>query len=151
MTPTRYENQASALGPPLIGALLRGPWEAVNARMLAGLHERGYDDLIPAHLTVMQYPGPHDMRPSDLASRTRMTRQALNYLLGQMEQHGYLERVPEEDSRFKRVQVTARGVALGRAMREIVREVEAAWIEQLGKERFAVLRELLTALNEGDS
>jgi len=151
LTSIRYENQATALGPPLIGALLRGPWETVNARMLAGLHERGYDDLIPAHLTVMQYPGPHDMRPSDLAARTRMTRQALNYLLGQMEERGYIERVPEEDPRFKRVQVTARGVELGQAMREIVREVESTWIEQLGKERFAALRELLVKLNQADS
>ena len=148
MIPGSYENQSKALGPPLIGALLRHPWETVNERMLAGLHERGYADLVPAHLSVMQYPGPEGMRPSGLAARTGMTRQALNYLLGQMEQRGYLERVPEEDPRFKRIHLTSRGVAMGEAMREIVGEVEAGWVERLGAERYAVLRDLLTDLNQ---
>ncbi len=148
MIPDPYENQAEALGPPLIGALLRVPWEIVNERMLAGLHRRGYDDVVPAHLGVMQYPGPENMRPSDLAARIGMTRQALNYLLGQMEERGYLERVPERDPRFKRIHLTDRGVALGEAMRDIVREVEEEWIRQLGPDRYATLRDALSALNE---
>src|ERR1700756_73214 len=85
-------DQSSAVPPPLIGALLRVPWETVHERMLTGLHERGFGDLVAAHLNVLLYPGPEDMRPSDLAARTRMSKQALNYLLGQMEQLGYLTR-----------------------------------------------------------
>ena len=55
------------LGPPLIGALLRVPWEAVQRHMLERLHERGFDDLDVAHLNVFQYPGPQGARPSELA------------------------------------------------------------------------------------
>jgi hypothetical protein len=47
-------NVDTALGPPLIGALLRMPLEAVLARMLAGLHAAGFTDLAPAHLTVLR-------------------------------------------------------------------------------------------------
>ena len=84
--------------------------ETVRERMLAGLHERGYDDLIPAHLSVLQYPGPQNMRPADLAIATRMTKQALNYLLGQLEALGYLTREADaNDQRFKRVRMTPRG------------------------------------------
>jgi len=118
--------------------------------MLTGLHQRGYSDLIAPHLNVLQYPGPEGMRPSDLATRTRMTKQALNYLLGQMEQLGYLTR--EEDSadqRFKRIRLTPRGRAAGAAMREIVLEVEAEWTQKLGPRRFAELRDLLAELNGG--
>jgi DNA-binding MarR family transcriptional regulator len=147
LIPKPYENEEDALGPPLIGALLRVPWEFVNERMLTGLRERGYEDVVPAHLSVMQYPGPENMRPSDLAARLGMTRQALNYLLGQMEQRGYLDRVEEKDPRFKRIRLTTRGVALGEAMRQIVREVEAEWTEQLGPKRYAALRDALTALD----
>jgi len=57
-----------AFGPPLIGALLRTPWEAVQRRMLALLHERGFDDLDGAHLNVFQYPGPQGASPSALAA-----------------------------------------------------------------------------------
>src|SRR3954454_6347838 len=85
------------LGPPLIGALLRMPWEEVQRRMLERLHERGFDDLDAAHLNVFQYPGPQGARPSDLADRLRITKQALNYLLGSLERLDYLERRPDPD------------------------------------------------------
>src|SRR4029453_15499586 len=77
-------------GPPLIGALLRMPWEAVQKRMLERLHERGFDDLDAAPLNVFQYPGPQGARPSELATRLRMSKQALGYLLGELERLGYL-------------------------------------------------------------
>jgi DNA-binding MarR family transcriptional regulator len=136
-------------GPPLIGALLRMPWERVLERLLAGLHERGFTDLGPAHLTVLQWPGPDDHRPSELAARIGMSKQALNYLLGQLERLGYLQRHDDpRDQRFKRIALTARGHRAARAMRDIVREVEAEWAQGLGPERFAELRLLLTDLND---
>jgi DNA-binding MarR family transcriptional regulator len=135
-------------GPPLIGALLRMPWERVLERLLSGLHERGFTDLSAAHLTVLQWPGPDDLRPSELAARTRMSKQALNYLLGQLERQGYLQRHDDpRDQRFKRIAVTERGTRAGRAMRDIVREVETEWAHGLGPERFAELRLLLADLN----
>jgi DNA-binding MarR family transcriptional regulator len=131
----------------LIGALLRMPFETVRDRMLAGLHERGYTDLIAAHLNVLQYPGPDNQRPSELAARTRMTKQALNYLLGQLEQLGYLNRHDDDtDQRSKRVHLTPRGRSAVKAIREIVREVEAEWERQLGPRKFAQLRDLLEQL-----
>ena len=133
--------------PPLIGALLRIPFETVRDRMLAGLHQRGYTDLIAAHLDVFQYPGPENRRPIELAAQTRMSKQALNYLLGQLEQLGYLTRdIDERDQRSKRIHATPRGLAAGKAIREIVREVEAEWEQQLGHRRFAQLRDLLAQL-----
>ena len=72
----------STFGPPLIGALLRMPVDVVRQRMLERLHEHGFDDLVGAHLGVLQYPGPQGLRPSDLATQLRMSKQALNYLLG---------------------------------------------------------------------
>jgi DNA-binding MarR family transcriptional regulator len=133
--------------PPLIGALLRMPFETVRDRMLAGLHERGHTDLVAAHLNVLQYPGPDNQRPSELATRTRMTKQALNYLLGQLEQLGYLTRQGDDsDQRSKRIHLTPRGHAAIKAIREIVLEVEAEWKRQLGPRQFTQLRDLLMQL-----
>lgn len=138
---------AEDIDPPLIGALLRIPWEIVRQRMLDGLHQRGFTDLVPAHLTVLQYPGPDGQRPSELAERVRMSKQALNYLLGQMEDLAYLTREADsEDQRSKRVKLTARGHAVIRGIREIVAEVETEWETQLGAASFAQLRDLLTHL-----
>ena len=136
-------------GPPLIGALLRLPWEDVQRRMLDGLHERGFEDLDAAHLTVFQYPGPQGARPSDLAARLRITKQALNYLLGQLERLGYLDRRPDpDDLRSKRIELTDRGVAAIDVIREAVGEVEADWAQRLGSARFAQLRGLLLELSD---
>ena len=138
---------AASPPPPLIGALLRIPLETVHDRMLAGLHQRGYTDLTAAHLDVFQYPGPDNQRPIDLAAQTRMSKQALNYLLGQLEQLGYLTRdTDERDQRSKRIHGTPRGFAAAKAIREIVREVEAEWEEQLGPRNFSQLRDLLAQL-----
>src|SRR3954454_3555079 len=104
---TDFTNSASSsepFGPPMIGALLRTPWEAVQRRMLERLHDHGYTDLVFAHLNVFQYPGPQGTRPSELAPRLAITKQALNYLLGELERLDYLQRQPDpDDLRSKRI------------------------------------------------
>ena len=140
---------ATALSPPppLIGALLRVPWEVVRERMLAGLHERGFTDLVAAHLDVFQYPGPENQRPLELATKTRMTKQALNYLLGQLQQLGYLTRETDDsDQRSKRIRLSAKGHAAIKAIRDIVEAIETDWEQQLGPRKFGQLRDLLTQL-----
>ena len=103
----------------MIGALLRIPFETVRGRMLATLHMRGYTDLVAAHLDVFQYPGPENMRPSELATQTRMSKQALNYLLGQLEDLGYFTREGDSrDQRSKRIHLTRRGRAVISAIRD---------------------------------
>src|SRR3954451_2244935 len=141
-------SSAQPFGPPLIGALLRLPWEAVQRRMLERLHDHGFDDLDAAHLNVFQYPGPQGARPSELAARLRISKQALNYQLGQLELLDYLERRPDpDDLRSKRVALTPRGTAAIGVIRDAVGEIEATWEQQLGPERFAQLRHLLLDLN----
>jgi DNA-binding MarR family transcriptional regulator len=124
------------------------PLEAVLARMLAGLHAAGFTDLAPAHLSVLRYPGPQGRRPSDLAAETGMTKQATNYLLGELERLGYLVREGDpQDRRSKRIGLTARGVDAARNIRKTVRQVEADLERELGAEDFARLRRLLVELN----
>src|SRR4051812_41543231 len=137
-----------SFGPPLIGALLRMPWEQVQRRMLARLHEHGFDDLDTPHLNLLLYPGPQGARPSELAARRGMSKQAVNYLLGELERLGYLERRADpDDGRSKRVALTARGEQAAFTIRDAVREIEHDWEEQLGQKRFAQLRSLLLELN----
>ena len=140
---------AEPLGQPLIGALLRAPWEAVRRRMLERLREHGFDDLDAAHLNVFLYPGPQGTRPSELAARLRISKQALNYLLGNLEGSGYLERQPDpHDTRSKRIALTPRGVLAAQTMRDAVIEIEHDWEKQLGPKPFAQLGQLLRELGE---
>lgn len=149
---TNSPTTTDPFGPPLIGALLRIPWEAVQRHMLERLHERGFDDLDQAHLAVFQYPGPQGARPTELATRLRMSKQALNYLLGELERLGYLERRPDpDDLRSKRVVLTRRGTSAIHVIREAVVDLESTWAKKLGVRRFSELRGLLLELHEAAS
>jgi DNA-binding MarR family transcriptional regulator len=68
-----------------------------------------------------------------LAAWLRISKQALNYLLGELERLGSLERRPDfEDLRSKRIGLTLRGIAAVGVIREAVAQVEAEWAEELG-------------------
>jgi DNA-binding MarR family transcriptional regulator len=83
------------------------------------------------------------------AARLRISKQALNYLLGSLERLGYLERRPDpSDLRSKRLALTPRGTAAINVIRDAVGEIETAWTQRLGPGRFAQLRSLLLDLNQ---
>lgn len=139
----------SPFGPPLIGALLRVLANRVRQHMLERLHEHGFTDLEAAHLNLLQYPGPQGLRPSELAARLEISKQALNYLLRQLEERGYLVRSADpDDLRSKRIVLTERGLATVPVIRGAVAEVEEDWADRLGAARFGRLRALLVDLND---
>ena len=143
-----FDGETPAVGPPLIGALLRLALETVQRAMLEALHAHGFDDLEPHHLNVLQYPGPQDMRPSDLAARLRISKQALNYKLGELERLGYLERHPDpEDMRSRRIVLTDRGRSIIPVIRDAVEETERAWAAVVGTDRLEQLRSTLLELH----
>ena len=126
--------------------------ESVQREMLDALHAHGFGDLEPHHLSVLQYPGPQDLRPSDLAAQLRINKQALNYKLGELERLGYLERVPDpDDRRSRRIALTARGRAIIPVIRDAVRDTEQAWAAVLGGERLEELRSILLTLGDSGS
>jgi len=115
--------------------------------MLEELHDQGYDDIDAPHLNVFLHPGPQGTRPSELAARLGMSKQALNYLLGELERRGYLERrVDPDDRRSRRIALTERGERAGWVMRGAVSAIERDWETRLGTERLDELRRLLRAL-----
>ena len=130
-----------------MGALLRMPLDAVRQRMLDDFHGAGSTDLAPAHSAVLRYPGPHGRRPSDLAAVAGMTRQAMNYLLGELEQRGYLVRRDDPvDKRSRRIELTKRGTAALRVMRKSVLGIEAEHEGELGHDGLVQRRQMLAAL-----
>lgn len=132
----------------MIGALLRMPVDAVTRRLLEGLHAAGFDDLVPAHMSVLRWPGPQGRRPSDVAAQIGMTKQAVNYLLRQLEERDYLTLSgDEQDQRSKRIELTERGTAAAQTIRATVRQIERDLKRDLGAAKFEELRGLLVELN----
>jgi DNA-binding MarR family transcriptional regulator len=128
--------------PPLIGALLRLPHEAVVLRMLATINTNGFDITL-TELAVFLYPGPEGQRPIDLARQCNMTRQAMNYVLAGLENRGYILRQDGSSSAARVVRMTDRGWEVIAQIRKCVDEIEKEWAAHLGTQRFKALRETL--------
>jgi DNA-binding MarR family transcriptional regulator len=129
---------------PLIGALLRLPAQAVHRQLVAGLNEAGFGDLRLPHMGVLQYPGPDGCRPSELAERAGMSKQAMNQLLRSLERLGYIRRRDAEKGRRARiVRLTRRGHAAWATIHDLLATIEVAWRRTLGDQDFDRLKELL--------
>jgi DNA-binding MarR family transcriptional regulator len=131
----------------LIGALLRAPSQAIHRRLINDLNAASFDDLKLPHMAVLQFPGPDGVRPSELAERAGMSKQAMNQLLGTLERLGYVERsaLPKEGG-ARIIHFTKRGHAAYAKMVEILRVIEREWTAELGLKRFAQLKALLALL-----
>lgn len=128
----------------LIGALLRVPAEAVQRRIVRELNAAGYDELIMPHMAIFRFPGPDGVRPTVLAERAGMSKQAMNRLLGSLEELGYLIRSDAPDEgRARIVRFTKRGHAAYAKAVEVLSDIEREWSAELGPRDFAQLKELL--------
>ena len=133
---------------PLVGALLRRPFLAARVHIVHELHAAGFTDLQAAHLAVFQYPGPHGRSPGDIARSADASKQAINNLLAQLEQLGYLRRAINPDNRRERVvELTRRGGSAINTIRSAVADLEQQWQKQLGRTEYERLRALLERLN----
>lgn len=128
----------------LIGALLRVPAQAIHRRIIDDLNAAGFRELRLPHIAVLQFPGPDGVRPSALAERAGMSKQAMNQLLGSLEGLGYVARSDTPDEgRARIIRFTKRGRAAYSKIHDILRDIEREWSAELGPARFAQLKELL--------
>ena len=135
--------------PPLIGALLRVPAQAIHRRIIDGLNAAGFEELRLPHIAVLQFPGPDGVRPTTLAERAGISKQAMNQLLRSLEAVGYIARLEgEEDRRSRAVRLTKRGRAAYLKIADILRDVEREWSAELGAKPFAELKALLARVWE---
>src|SRR5712692_9351156 len=124
----------------LIGALLVIPATTIRKRVADGYAVAGFPDLRPAHAVVFQYLSPKGDRVTELAERAQMTKQAMGYLVDQLEERGYVERVADPtDGRAQLVRRTERGWEVNRVARRLVQEIQDEWAAQLGADRMQQL------------
>ena len=133
----------------LIGALLRVPAQAIHRRVINELNAAGFEELRVPHMAVLQFPGPDGVRPSTLAERAGMSKQAMNQLLRSLEDLGYITRSDAPDEgRARIIRFTKRGRAAYSKVHEILRDIEREWRAELGPKDFAQLKELLSRVWE---
>ena len=136
----------------LIGALLRVPTEAIYRRIVRELNVVGFYGLTLPHIAVLRYPGLDGERPGVLAERAGISTQAMNSLLGSLEDLGCLKRADASNkSRARIVKFTRPCHAAWAKIIEILREIEREWTAELGAKESAQLKQLLTRVWESPS
>jgi DNA-binding MarR family transcriptional regulator len=107
-----------------------------------------YSDIRVTHGCVFGNIDPESgSRLTDLADRAHMTKQSVGEVVTDLEQRGYVERVPDpDDGRAKIIRLTERGHAALGVGRGLIDDIERDWAEQFGEERIAALRDALEAV-----
>jgi DNA-binding MarR family transcriptional regulator len=86
----------------------------------------------------------------DLSGELRVSKQGLGQVVSQLAAAGYVEIVADpDDRRAKVVRRTPPGDDVVRAIRDLLAGVEERWCREVGAERYAVFREVLSELVAG--
>lgn len=129
----------------LFSQLLRTPYQAFLARLYERLAAAGYADTAPSwgH-NIFFYLREGGLRLTELAERSRTTKQAMLYTVNQLEAAGYVERVPDPtDGRAKIVRLTERGWELRRVADGIIAGIEEECARRLGERKMRQFEDLM--------
>ncbi|WP_144160565.1 MarR family winged helix-turn-helix transcriptional regulator [Paraburkholderia sp. BCC1885] len=120
---------------------------ALIAAMMAKVASCGFSDMTPAFASLMPLLDATGARPTTLAQRAGITKQAISQLVRELEARGYVEQVPDStDTRAKIVRLTKRGVAIQAACAKVKHELQSMAIAKLGKSRVSRLHRDLVEL-----
>ena len=133
---------------PLV-ALLGGVGDAVRSELFARLTGLGFAAIRPAHGCVFGNIEPEGSRLTALAERSGLTKQSVGEAVADLEQLGFVERVPDPaDGRAKIIKLTPHGGEALAAGLEIFADIERRFADEIGEERYAEFRETLSELHE---
>jgi DNA-binding MarR family transcriptional regulator len=131
---------------PLI-RLLDVAFDGFSDELAKRIEAAGFTDIRPGHGCVFGTIDPQGSRLTDLAQRANMTKQSVGEATSDLEQRGYVERVPDpDDGRAKIIRLTERGREARAIGRRLIDDIEREWTERYGDERVAALREALEAI-----
>ena len=130
-----------------IPGLLQLTSDVFEREVFPRLHAAGYGDLRPGHGCVFGTITPEGARLTDLAERANLTKQAVGEVVSELEQRGYVERVPDPaDGRAKIIRLTERGTEAWTLGHSLIDDMRRRWEERYGKERVATTVGLLSEI-----
>ena len=134
---------------PLIGASMNRVLQPIARRILTELHTAGFEDMRPAHLTVLRHLWPQGQRISTLADRAGITKASVVYLVDQLQHRGYVERVADpSDGRATIVQLSVRGRLVHQVARAAVQAIQEEWTQAVGQAEMEAFLATLARLAE---
>ena len=134
---------------PNLGVLLFLAYRALEMRAHHALVAAGVTNITLAQARIAARIGPHGTRVSVLAEQARVTKQSAGFLVDQLEEAGYVERVPDPaDGRARLVRLTDRADPVVKIANAEVERVLAEWADQVGADRLRQVYETLLDLRE---
>lgn len=116
-------------------------YDDMRGRIYAGAAREGFDDLRPAHSSVLRHIDGEGSRVVDLAERAGMTKQSMAYLTDALAKLGYVDILPDMfDGRAKRVLLTRRGRDAVATLARLSLDAEARIAARIGRARIEDLR-----------
>jgi len=121
----------------------------LDAHALARLREETGRAVRPAHTRLFPHIDLAGTRPTEIAGRMGISKQAVGVLVADLEAMGVVERVPDPSDRRARLVRFVSGPDGGHVLLDGLRMlagIEAELAEELGAERWSALHRLLTDL-----
>ena len=141
--------QAQGLRDESIGRLFLQAQRAYFKRGIAKLRARGHDRVTLAHTTLLPYLDPEGTSVTNLAERAGMTKQSMRQLVIDLEDKGYIKRIPDPDDRRATLVIfTVEGRRFIEDGYEVKKEIDDEYRAILGEERVEALKESLKTLIE---
>lgn len=129
-----------------LGILLLVAYRELERRVLEAVHEAGFSVTL-AQARIFQRVDPEGSRLTRLAEAAGVTKQTAGYLVDQLVESGYVERVSDPaDARARLVRVTDLGGRLVAVARPVEEQVYAEWRRHLGGDDLTRLEDILTRL-----
>lgn len=143
-----YRTFMSNMEPPAlpltVGSMLRGAWTELIEEVFERLSAAGFDDLRPVHRPILRDMLTSNLRPSELASRLGLSKQAANDIVRELEAKGYITLGPDPtDGRAKRIVATRRGKRASELAQSSSDAVGRRWAARVGEERYAIFEDVL--------
>lgn len=132
---------------PGLGPFVQQAYHSVDSAITKRLQSLGYS-VTPSHSAVLaNIDIATGTRPSELARRAGVTKQAMGQVVDELEQRGFVVRRPDPaDARAKLVQLSDSGRALMDAALEVIAELERSVTGEVGERAVATSRRVLETL-----
>ncbi|MTD52958.1 MarR family winged helix-turn-helix transcriptional regulator [Amycolatopsis pithecellobii] len=115
--------------------------------LLSRAAEHGFDDIRMTHLPVMRSINVGVARMTEIAELTHITKQTAGALVLELEEMGYLARVPDpRDRRAKILRFTKRGKAFMTRFPDILQQTERDLVEIVGADDLDGLTRILRTI-----
>ena len=132
-----------------LGVSLFIPYRYTEDRLFRALQDAGFDDWTLAQCRVFQRIAPNGSRLKDLADQAQMTKQSASVMVDQLENLGYVRRLPDPtDGRARLIVIEQRGRRAVEVAMATLDEIYAEWETYLGTRNFTLLHHILDQLRE---